>query len=289
MAYTTANLLSAIERRSFMPANQSTFTDAEILAMATEELRSFIAPEIINVKQEYWVYHKDYTITASQAGYAVPDRAFGSTIREVQIVRGNQIIDLPLIPMERVNNTQTGTPTHFYFKNDKVMLFPTPGTTIDTLRLHYHLTPGELIETSDAAVISAIDTATNVVTVTSIPSTWVTGDTFDFVKKSGGHEYRDVDLTSTLVSGTDITFSSLPSDLAVGDYICLQGYSPLVQIPFTLRETLAQHTAAAVLHFAGQPGAGEARQMAQAMLAEAIKSLSPRVTGEQQFITHDWF
>ena len=289
MAYTTANLLSAIARRSFMPANQSTFSDLEILAMATEEFRSWILPEIFKIRQEFMVYHKDYAITANQAGYVVPDRAFGSTVREVQIIRGSQIIDPSLIAMEHVDSTQTGYPQRFYFKNDKVMLFPTPSATADTLRMHYYLTPGELIETTEAAIISAIDTGTGVVSVTTIPDGWVTGDTFDFIKKTGGHEYRDVDAESTLVSGTDITFSSLPSDLVVGDYICLQGYSPLVQIPFTLRETLAQHAAAALLEYADQPGAGEARGKAQAMLAKAVDPLSPRVIGEQQFITHDWF
>ena len=289
MAYTTADLISAIERRSFAPANQSTFSTTEILAIAGEELRSDIIPAILAVREEYLVHYKDLTVTASTDGYAVPVRAFNNMLREVKLITGNDVADLPRIEPEAIVSNQEGLPQAFYLRDDKVILHPTPSATNGTLRLYYYITPGDYIETSSAAVISAVNTGTGVVSVSSIPASWVTGNTFDFLKKDGGHEYRGVDYDSTLVSGTDITFASLPTGLAVGDYMALQGYSPLVQIPFTMRPVVAQFAAAAILLYARQPGANEAKGKAEEMLAKAIDSLSPRVSGEDQVIGQVWF
>lgn len=289
MAYTTANLISAIERRAFVPANQSTFSTSEILAIAGEELRSEILPAIISAREEYFVHYKDLTITANQEGYVIPVRAFNNLLREVKIVNGTDLLDISRLEPEALLSTQTGTPQAFYLRDDKVILHPTPAATDRTLRLWYYLTPGEYIETTAAAVITAINTTTKVVTVGTIPSTWVTGNTFDFIKSDGGHEYRGVDYTCTLVSGSDITFAALPSDLAVGDYIALQGYSPLVQIPFGMRPVVAQFAAAALLLYAKQPGAGEAKGKAEELLSKSLEVLSPRVAGEDQVITQVWF
>ena len=292
MAYTTAKLLSQIERRSFVPANQSTFSAAEILTMAHEELTSFIFPEIIKSREEYFIWYNDSAITANQSGYDVPVRSFNSTLREIKKLVGTSLVNLTKSEIEDLESTQTGVPSKFYFKGDKVHLYPTPNSTVNTLRQYFVLTPGEYIETDsnvDYAVVSAIDTDTNVVSVTAIPSSWTTGDIFDFLRKDGDHSYRGIDCTSTLVSGTDITFPLLPSNLAVGDYICPQGYSSLVQLPNAFRPVLAQLAAAALLESAGQPGADEARKKGMAMLEKAVDNINPRIIGENKYITHNWF
>lgn len=289
MAYTTADLISAIERRAFVPANQSTFSTTEILAIAGEELRSNIFPAIINLREEYFVHYNDFSITSGTDAYAIPERSFNNLLREIKIIVNDVINDVPRIEPEALQTTASGTPQAFYLKDDKIVLHPTPNVTANTLRVSYYLTPGDYIETSSAAVISAINTSTNVISVSSIPSSWVTGNTFDFIKQNGGHEYRGVDYISSLVSGSDITFSSLPTGLAVGDYMALQGYSPLVQIPFGMRSVVAQYAAAALLLYARQPGADEAKGKADELLMKAIDAMTPRVAGEDQIITQVWF
>ena len=56
MVRTTEDLLDKIKRRSFIPVSQSTFTDAEILKIATEEMVGIIVPTILNAREEYYVY-----------------------------------------------------------------------------------------------------------------------------------------------------------------------------------------------------------------------------------------
>lgn len=290
MAYTTAKLLAGIARRSFAPTGQVTYSTTELLEMADEELKTLILPSIMKVREEFFVFRKDYAITASKSDYSIPARSIGMVIREVQIVNSaGSATDLRRIEPEQVLSYSEGSPNSFYLKNNQICLYPTPASTTDTLRVSFFLRPGELITVADSGVISAINTGTNTVTVTTIPSTFVTGDTFDFVKKDGAHEYIDIEYVSTLVSGTDIQFSALPSTLAVGDYICLTGYSPLVQLPPDYQPILAQAVAVQVLESMNQTGSEKAAQKLMALLKTAEELITPRVQGEDRVVLHNWF
>jgi len=285
MAFTTADLLAAIERRSFAPSNQSTFSTSEILALADEETQSLILPAILSVREEFFVTQTEVAITANRAAIDIPTRAIGMIVREVQLVNSSgHFRDLPRIEPEDVRGSQTGSPSAFYLKGNQIVLYPAPSTTQDSLRISFFIAPGNHIETSAAAVVSAINTTTNVVTVSSIPSTWVTGNSFDLISAKGGQEYRGIDLTSTLVSGTDITLPSLPTGLAVGDYVSLAETSPLVQLPPNFRPVLAQAVAARMLQSMNQPGADDATKQLDRLMQAAIQLITPRVVGEDRVL-----
>ena len=286
--YTTTNLLDSIYRRAFLPSNQTTFTNTELLSIADEETKTLLLPLIMSVREEFFVTYDDFSITANQSAYSIPHRSIGMKVREVQIVDGsNNVTDLPRMQPENIKSYNSGNPEAFYLKNNQVCLYPSPAATSGTLRVYYFIRPGEFIATSSAAVVSSING--NIVTVSTIPSTWVTGNTFDLISKDSGHPYRDYDLTSTLVSGNDITLPSTPSDLAVGDYITLQGYSPLVQLPPEFQSILAQAVAVQCLESMSQPGADKAAQKLKLMLDTAQKLLTDRVEGEPSVIQHHWF
>lgn len=285
MSFTTSDLLDSIKRRSFAPAGQLTYTDAELLAMADEETQTALLPDILAAREEYFVTYTDFAITAEQGAYAIPARSIGLQVRDVHVTDGSIVIpDFPRIEPEAINTAQSGPPGGFYLKNNSVCLFPTPSATSRTLRLYFPLRPSRLIDAADAAVISAINTATNVVTVSSIPAAWVTGNAFDLIRQDGGQECQSIDLTSTLVSGSDITLPSLPSTLRVGDYIALADQSPLIQLPPEWRAVLAQAVATVVLEDTNQPGADRARKKLEKMRTAALKLLSPRTPGEARVI-----
>lgn len=288
MAYTTTDLLNAIERRSFSPENQATFTADEILATADEVLKADIIPAIINAREEYFVTYKDYSVTASQGGYDLPARAL--TVREVKLLDENYDVvrDLVRIAPENVTSFGSGNVECFYLQNNQVVLFKVPVSTRGILRISYVIDLGDLVDVSESATISAINTSTNVVSVTTIPSTWVTGDSFDFIRRDGNHEYKGNDFEASLVSGTDITFSSLPSNLEVGDFINISGESSYIQLPPNFRPTLATLAAADILLNQNQPGADRLLKRGEKMLENAVKVITPRVQGELEIIQPDW-
>lgn len=291
MAYTTANLLSSIERQSFAPANQSTFSTTDILALADEITRSSLIPTLLGAREEYYTTYTDSSIVSGTSAYPIPPRAIGAALREVHFITSSgSVVNLARVRLENLLTTTgtSSTPYAFYLMADSVMLYPTPNTSTGTLRLYFSVRPGDLVETTSAAAISAINTSTNVVTVTSIPSTWATGDEFDLISGTGSQNYKALDKTSTLVSGSDITFSSLPSDLAVGDYVSVSGTSPLIQMPVEFRTILATLTAADMLLAMNQPSGKALYAKGTKALESAIKFLTPRVVGESEVILPDW-
>ena len=290
-AYTTTRLLTAIERQSFAPANQSTFSNTDILELAGEVTKTMILPAIMGVREEFYLDYYDYSITSGTAAYAIPERSIGASIREIQLVGADGgISNLPRISIDSLHlmGDVTGSPQAFYLRGNDVVLFPTPNTTSGTLRMYFPMRPGELVATTSTAIIATIDTSTKIVTVTSIPSTWTTGNIFDLIQRNGSHVYLDTDLTSTLISGSSITLPSLPSTLAVGDYISLAGESSLVQMPPDFQPILATLTAAEMLLAMNQPKGEKLYAKGMKQLEAAQAALTPRVVGEQELILPDW-
>lgn len=291
MAYTTQNLLDNIDRRAFSPTNQNTFTQAERLSLITEEMESNVFPSLFNLYEEYFVTSTTQSLTVDQESYLVPARAHNGQLRELKLINAsNNYRDLPRLEIENIwHNATSGTPEYFFLRNNRIHLHPRPNDATDSLLLQFYVAPGTAVLPSASAIITAINTSTNVVSFSSLPSTFVTGVTLDFIRGTGEHEHLGVDYTSTLVSGTDITFSSLPTDISVGDYVSLQGESSLIQCPTIYRNVLAQYVAARILMDAGQSGADKAYAKAEKMRQEAENTLQPRVTGALKTFSATWF
>lgn len=290
MSYTTADLITSIERRSFTPTNQSTFDEEDLLEMADEEMRGVIVPSIVRLREDYFVRYSDVSIASGQRAYAIPSRAVGMVVRNLAIVdAANAVTPLTRAEIERLTSYNSGSPESFYFEGNNVILTPTPNTSSGSLRIHYALAPSSLVETSETAVISAIDTTLNTVTVTSIPSTWVTGNVFDLTKQDGGQEPLSIDLTSTDITSNVITLPSLPSTLRVGDYVSLAGKTSLPQVPAEYRDVLAQAVAARILGDMGQARAERAQKRLESLLGTAETLFKPRNIGESSVIlTSHW-
>jgi hypothetical protein len=291
-AYTTTKLLTAIERQSFAPTNQDTFSTSDILSLADEVTKTTILPAILKTREEYYVDYEDYSVTANTASYEIPERAIGLTVREVHLIDGSgNVKNLARTSIDRLpyrSTSTSGTPEAFYLQSNSIVLIPTPSSSINTLRVYYAQRPGNLVVTTEAATIASINTSTNVITVTTIPSTWTTGDTFDLIQATGGHRYLDTSLTSTLISGTSITLPSLPTGLAVGDYIALENESPVVQLPPDFQPILATLVAAEMLLAMSQPQGEKVLAKGIRNLEAAQKMITPRVFGEDELILPDW-
>lgn len=289
--YTTDLLLASIERQSFSPANQSTFTSADMLSLADETTVTSILPAILGAREEYYISTQDFTITTGQSNYAINQRSVGLTVRMIQLIDSSgNIYELPRIAPEKLSlfSGASSTPVGYYLQANDIVIFPTPTTTLNTLRVFFPLRPGNLVSTTAIGVVSAIDSVLNTVTLTTIPSTWITGNSFDFISQASGHSYIAIDQVSSLVSGSVISLSSIPSRLTVGDYISIAGQSALVQMPPDFCPILAQFVASEMLLDMNQPNGEKLLAKAARNLEVATKMLLPRTVGEQELILPDW-
>lgn len=288
MAFTTQDLLNSIQRRSFAPANQQTFSTEEILAVADEVVQNDIVPAIMSVREEYFVTFLDVPVQAGRQVYSIPDRAIGLSTRRVALVSSDgSVRQLVRIEPEDISSTsRQSTPNSYYILGNDLYLNPIPNTTDLTLRVYFFMAPGRFVMPSDAAVVSSI--SSNQVTVNAIPSTWSTGQVFDFVKGRGGQEYIGIDEEAADITGNTLTFNNLPAGLAVGDFVTIQETSPLVQLPKEARVLLAQLTATQMLMSMGAPGGAEALKKSDAMIEAFQKLISPRSQGEPRVLQNPW-
>jgi hypothetical protein len=234
---------------------------------------------VLAAREEFFVTSMDYTITANQAAYVLPTRALNGVLREVKLIRGTKVIDLERIDVEDVTDTTSGTPNSFYVEGSNLVLYPTPSSTADTLRIYYFIRPSKLVTNAECAVITAIDTATNTLTV-SPPTGWTTADTFDLVKGSAHFDILGMDLAAGTVGASSIVFSAtLPTTLAVGDYVSLAGETCFPMLPPEGHVALVQAAVTAALESMGDPSAAVSAQKAAALMGSFQSILKTRIQG----------
>ena len=278
MSYTTADLIASVRRRASLPNSQDLFSEQDLIDFANDEMANSLITTIMSAREDYFVADYDYSVVAGQSDYTIPTRAIGSKLRDVQLLYSGTIRSLPRLALEDRTSTTTG-PLGFYLKANKVQLSPTPTASTDTLRLVHFRRPGLLTLTTSAGQVTDIDTDLNNVTVSLAPTSFTNGTEVDFIKQTSGFECIAIDQEIVSISGSVINFASIPSELAVGDWITIAGESPIPQIPLELFQTLVQCVVVRVLDSMGDPKVEPAIKQRDAMLETALNLISPRVDG----------
>lgn len=284
MAFDTTRLLAQVKLRGALPTGR--FSDQEILDLAYDYLLASIVPAVLLDREEYFVTSDDIAIVASQAAYAIPTRALNGIVRDVKLVLSSgEVQKLPRIDVEEIETEQTGDPQGFYVLGNNLVLYPTPSTAQSTLRIWFPLRPSRLVPTTEAGAITAINTGTHTVSLT-IPSGWSASNTFDLLKGRAHYDVLSRDgAAGSVGAGTIMLSTTLPTGLAVGDYIALAEESPFPLLPPEGHVALACGTAAAALGAMGDPGTKAAAETAAEALAAFKAVLAVRVQGQPKALS----
>lgn len=281
--YSTTLFLADVRRGAMLPAASSaTFSDADLLRIADQETQAGIVPLIMGVREDYFATHVDVTITTGAASQTIriPTRSIGGALNEVQFTQNGLLINVSQIERSELHECGPG----FYVEGNNLVLYNSGGTwSYPTLRLSYYQRPNRLV------LPAAVGTITNivglVVTVGAMPATIASATPVDLVKATPGHECLAIDRTDGVVAGNNITLASVPTGLAIGDYVCLAEETPVPQLPTELQPVLVQRTIVKALEAIGdRAGSGAAQAKLTEIEAVALKLLSPRVDGEPKVI-----
>lgn len=301
-ARTTTDLVADIRVRTAAPATDGLVSDAELLQLADEEMRTELAQILISARSEYWLAVETQTIVSGTAAYRIPDRALGQGLRDVTVYDENDNEwNLVQIPADRrylyTQPTSNGSPAAFTLDNGKVVLLPTPSTSGYTLRLRYYARPPRLdLLTNCAAILSASSTTS--VTLSGTIPTWVTqiSDADAYVDIVRGDGMRDAILadgiatdydtpTLTLDATTPIVVADIASTASPTggrvDYLCHAGFTCYPPIPDELQPVLVALGCRAYAEAIGDQAAMQAADAMYRRKAAAARSvLIPRVDGE---------
>jgi hypothetical protein len=289
MGWTVTDLISKVKLWAAVPDGQPAFSDAEILGLMTNELFSNITPLIISFQEEYFITTKDYTIATGTNEYAIPSKAAGNILRDIKIKDGDTYTDIPKISITALSKHTFG----FYVIGNNIYLISPSNYNGKTLRMYYYYRPNQLAKTTDTTTPSKDITVISGTTLTlsTMPTVWVSDTTkLDIVKGTPPFTIFEHEVTGT-ISGTDITFSSVPSGLEVGDYVCTSGYSPVANIPLECQYLLCQATVLKILEsLIDSKGMALAIEKYKKMELNVQKLLTPRITGKlKKLVQYDSF
>ena len=309
-------LVNSVYRGCLSPNSQNTLTPDDIIAFLDQEMRTTIVPLVLAAQEEFWVTNYDQPVLQGVYNYTIPKRAAFATWRDVVFVDNNRCeINMSMLSPEYLKLTYPagGNPPLYVFgfilQNDQIILYPnTAGTpTQYKLRMKIKRRPNNLTQVANCAQITAINTSTNVVTVTLVPTGWTTNTTFDIIPNSPQFTSLRDDQTISAITTTTLTFSSpgndpltgqplpaLPTNLQtgvmtmkVGDWICPSQMACIPQVPYDMFPLLVQRGIIRVLEALGDTqNLTVAERRYTDMAVDFARTVSPRIDGTPKKIVN---
>lgn len=289
--YSTTERIASVKRRASVPTNQNLFLDSDFVKILSDGLIDTVLPMIMSVREDYFLTYQDTLVGAGVSSLNIPVRAVGGKLKDVVFVdpsTGNATEDLPRLSYADISLYQPADYIKmrgFYVEGDKVKFFPPDIAEGKTVRLYYFRRPSRLVEVSATGKVVAINTTTKEVQLNNVPTTWTTSTELDVIEGVPPFKSLADDVNVTLIAGFVLTFLTLPTGLAVGDYIAEAMESPIPQIPFEAFGYLDQLGAVKVIEAVGTTEEVQKHAaMAQALEKKLFTMLTPRVDNAPQKI-----
>lgn len=275
-------LIDSVQIRAMMPLNQDTFTSARILTLADEELQTVIAPMIMAVGGDYFLTDRDQTMSQNETVYSIPSDAIGLGIKDVWFVdpNTNQKTLIPRINSQSAQNNWVGTPyfTGYYIQNNNVVLFPQSSTSF-TLRMRIFKRAPKLVLTTACGQVTDVDTVLNTVTLDNVPTTWAVNDEVDAIDEDPGFLTLAEGRVISNIAGLTLTLDDV-TDIAVGNWVAMNGESPIPQINPEAIPILAQSVAVKALEALSDPKVEVAQAKFKQLQDAFIKMMTPRAQAQ---------
>ncbi len=275
--YTTVGLINETKARGFIPVG-SGLTSSDLLQVLTGQLRNYIPAFLKSIREEYLIAELSIAVTA--ATVPIPARACGVALRTI----GWTCTDGTVRPLDRIEPERRGDygataaePSGYMFQGNNVILLP--AVTSGTLVVSYQQRPGQLVLPTDCAEITGLEDGTTF-DVDSNPSGLAVGALVDIVGGAPNFKLKAMDLTVlTNDSGHLEINANVPSDWAVGDFVCVATETCVPQIPLECFDLLAQAAALEIAQATGSTRLEAIRTALKDLREQVMMILSPRADG----------
>jgi len=236
--YDTDYLIAQVKRRGSLPTSQNLFTDAKLILMLDDELKTRLVPFLMSFQDNWFAAHYTYTGDGTTTTFAIPNDAVGQKLKDVSVWSNSQpkYSNIPRVEYENLQFVNYG----YYLEGTNIKFYPASKAPLstDTVDLTYYKRVSNIVATSEARAISAIATV-NVDSATTLPATFITGAEVQIVSKNSPFNILWTGEISS-VAGNTVTLDSAPTTASVGDWLCLLGETVFAQIPIECIPMLCQ-------------------------------------------------
>jgi hypothetical protein len=310
---TSSTLIESVKNRALIPTNQQTFTTADFLRFANEEMLIGMVPNVLQTHEEHMLFQEAFAINPNVSAYEIPYRAIANKLRDVYVLdsSGN------LINMTRINKDDLGDyPSYygngfargFYVLSNTINLMPlnSPGNTGDDLLMTYYMRPNNMVAEERVATIQSVsyNSGTQEYTLTftaASPTAFTAQEKYDIVQGYSPYKILQYDITPSAVTSSTIVIPRNQLEDAqrnpdnsiryrvpkAGDFVSLAGETKVPQLTDELHSVLAQRIACRCLEALGDR---EGLNAANAKLAEMLVNtnilLQNRVEGSPQKVVN---
>lgn len=290
MAWTTADLLTAVRRDCRIPDGAHPIPDADILATADEQLLLVLVPLLHETDQNYLVETRDVTVVAGTKNYRIFERAAAGGIRDVWLVTNGIEQQLSAVDPEDLWRFSWSSTPRYAIEGDEIVV-PTPPTPVTaTLRVRYYFRPSKLVTVAECASITDANPGTGTGHVVVSLETPIVNRTVDVVQArpqfapllvEGYAEGSPVPANEIILQNSALAAIDVAAaGMVIGDFVCRASESCVPQVPDVLHMALRKLTAANVAIATGQmPRAMALQGEAERELARVSPMLAKRNTG----------
>lgn len=157
----TGDLIRSIKRRAFIPNSQETFTDEDLLEMATEEVNIGLVPLIQRMHEEHLIYYTEIELEQGRKRYPIPARAHGNKLRDVALIDENgNVFEMHRYSLNEIsdftNTTSYINTRGFYLENNDVVLNNFDVNIGNKLRFYFYMRPNHLVAEEKGATVESI-------------------------------------------------------------------------------------------------------------------------------------
>lgn len=247
----TSELLTEVRRAMGAPTYQARFSAADVLGIATSQQTNFVVPQIRALRRDFMVVQEDFDLDAGDDTLPLPERAVGRGIRDLWFTTTtssptvSDFKKLKYVDISDIMNLSVleGDTYAYYFQDDDIKFHPElPSDAV--VRLFYLSRPGNLVEQTRTATVTAVGTTS--LTLDATPSIIIVGSKIDVVKADPGYRTLVKDQTVATRSATSVTVTGADfteSGVSVGDIVSLKRETSVVQLPEDAWEVLVWATA----------------------------------------------
>lgn len=282
MSYTASDAIARIKLKAWTGASSS-LTDAELLNLLNDALRSYVVPFLKAVRDEWFVSGYEEVTCDANARLTMPN-SVASTIRTISWTNNGQPTPLTRIEPEAAfafeGNNGSSIPYGYVLRGYGIQILPTHVGS-QTFQLRFMERPAEMVLEEDAGQAAA-DGSGFTVTLSDTPLAWQSAApaTVDIVSNESPYSvlYEGVEVTSIVADV--VTFTSFDAtNIAEGMWLADPGASPYPNVPIELHPLLELDVMRTLFEGLGDKRLDGIVKRQMKMEGELRKTLAPRTQG----------